>query len=130
MADVKQSGPAEQQLGAAVYQRIEVLMDAHPDTPEAAEFDYLSHLAESVEEWGGYDGPLDPFVHQDVVAERDRLKARAEELEGALRQIAKTKQRALTNAPRPEDGIVFIGGYPQDIARAALQSTQQIEGGT
>lgn len=53
-------GAAEKEVGRAVYERIESLMNLNPkpSTSECAELDYLSHLAESVEEVGGYGGPL------------------------------------------------------------------------
>jgi hypothetical protein len=46
-------GAAEAQVGRYVYRRIDVLMDtAVPDSPEAAELDYLSTIAANVEEYG------------------------------------------------------------------------------
>lgn len=57
-AGVGEAGPAEREVGRAVYERIEKLIDTDP---RGAELDYLSHLAESVEEVGGYDGPLTPL---------------------------------------------------------------------
>lgn len=50
-----EAGPAERDIGRAVYERIEKLIKTDP---HGAELDYLSYLAESVEEVGGYDGPL------------------------------------------------------------------------
>lgn len=57
------AGCAEPQVGRAVYERIENLVELNPnpDTSECVELDYLSHLAESVEEIGGYDGPIKPL---------------------------------------------------------------------
>ena len=49
--------PAEPQVGRAVYERIEKLIDAKPGTPEGDELSFLAFLVESVEEVGGYDGP-------------------------------------------------------------------------
>ena len=54
-----EAGPAETEIGRAVYERIETLLKTDP---RGAELEYLSHLAESVEEVGGYDGPLAPFA--------------------------------------------------------------------
>ncbi|SPU44280.1 hypothetical protein [Brevundimonas diminuta] len=48
------SGPAEPEVGRAIYERIEKLLT---DDPNGWERQYLSHLVESVEEVGGYDGP-------------------------------------------------------------------------
>jgi hypothetical protein len=52
-------GAAEREVGRAVYERIEKLMDANPKphTSEWAELTYLAELAETVEEYGSYDGP-------------------------------------------------------------------------
>lgn len=55
------AGAAEREVGRAVYERIERLIGAFPNTPEARELEYLAHLAESVEEVGGYDGPAKPL---------------------------------------------------------------------
>ena len=52
-------GCAELEVGRAVYERIEKLIDATTG-PEADELSYLAHLAASVEEVGGYDGPEAP----------------------------------------------------------------------
>lgn len=56
-------GAAEKQVGKAVYERIEALVSRNPtpDSSDWAELDYLSHLAESVEEVGEFDGPLAPL---------------------------------------------------------------------
>lgn len=62
-------GAAENEVGRAVYERIEALMGAVTGTPEAAELAYLSHLAESVEEVGGYDGPQPPVSPAEQVGE-------------------------------------------------------------
>lgn len=48
------AGPAEPEVGRAIYERIEKLLT---DDPNGLERQYLSHLVESVEEVGGYDGP-------------------------------------------------------------------------
>jgi len=55
---------AEREVGVAVYERVEKLVAANPSsgTSEWVELDYLSHLTESVEEVGGYDGPLTPLL--------------------------------------------------------------------
>ena len=53
-----EAGPAEKEVGRAVYERIEKLIKTDPNGTERG---YLSHLAESVEEVGGYDGPLTPL---------------------------------------------------------------------
>jgi hypothetical protein len=52
-------GAAEREVGRAVYERIEKLMDANPKphTSEWAELTFVSLLAETVEEYGSYDGP-------------------------------------------------------------------------
>lgn len=57
-------GSAEREVGRAVYERIEVLMQRNPSPASSdwVELDYLSHLAESVEEIDGYDGPLTPLA--------------------------------------------------------------------
>lgn len=47
-------GCAEPEVGRAVYERIERLLT---DDPQGWERRYLSHLVESVEEVGSYDGP-------------------------------------------------------------------------
>jgi hypothetical protein len=47
-------GAAEREVGRWVYQRIEVLMDAKPDTADGAELTYLARVAEAVEEWGSH----------------------------------------------------------------------------
>jgi hypothetical protein len=52
------AGCAEPEVGRAVYERIEKLIDAKPGTPEGDELSFLAFLVESVEEVGGYDGPL------------------------------------------------------------------------
>jgi|GEM_PF-1622544 len=52
-------GCAELEVGRAVYERIEKLIDTTTG-PEAEELSYLAHLAASVEEVGGYDGPEAP----------------------------------------------------------------------
>lgn len=57
---------AEQEVGRAVYERIEKLMDTDP---RGIELDYLSHLVESVEEVGGYDGPVTPLRAQPPARE-------------------------------------------------------------
>lgn len=51
------AGCAESEVGRAVYERIEKLIDAKPGTPEGDELSFLAFLVESVEEVGGYDGP-------------------------------------------------------------------------
>jgi len=50
----EEAGPAEPEVGRAIYERIEKLMAGDPNGWERA---YLSHLVASVEEVGGYDGP-------------------------------------------------------------------------
>ena len=65
MADaMKPVWPAEREVGNAVYERVEKLVAANPSpgTSDWAELDYLSHLTESVEEVGEYDGPLTPLL--------------------------------------------------------------------
>lgn len=51
------AGCAESEVGRAIYERIEKLIDAKPGTPEGDELSFLAFLVESVEEVGGYDGP-------------------------------------------------------------------------
>lgn len=63
-------GAAEREVGRAVYERIETIMDAEEGSPEFEELFYLSHLAESVEEVGGYDGPIQrPMTLREIVEE-------------------------------------------------------------
>ena len=50
----EEAGPAEPEVGRAIYERIEKLLT---DNPQGWERAYLSHLVASVEEVGGYDGP-------------------------------------------------------------------------
>jgi hypothetical protein len=61
-------GAAEREVGRYVYRRISALMDAKPDTPEAAELIYLATIAEGVEEYGEdacADHSLAPFPSPD-----------------------------------------------------------------
>lgn len=57
LPDADATGAAEQQVGRAVYERLEALMDAKPGTPEGAELVYLADLVSSIEEYGSWDGP-------------------------------------------------------------------------
>ncbi len=50
-----EAGCAEQQVGRAVYERIQVLIGAKPGTPEAAELEYLIHAVQEIEEYGQTD---------------------------------------------------------------------------
>ncbi|WP_295228022.1 hypothetical protein [uncultured Brevundimonas sp.] len=60
------AGCAENEVGRAVYERIEKLLKTDPTGWERA---YLCHLVGSVEEVGGYDGPrLDDFPYRKTVA--------------------------------------------------------------
>ncbi|NWE53668.1 hypothetical protein, partial [Brevundimonas sp. P7753] len=63
-------GCAELEVGRAVYERIEKLIDTTTG-PEAEELSYLAHLAASVEEVGGYDGPEAPAREGVVMAATD-----------------------------------------------------------
>lgn len=50
-------GAAEREVGQAVYERIEQLMDGN-----SPELSYLAELVESVEEYGSYSGPTIPLA--------------------------------------------------------------------
>lgn len=62
-------GAAEREVGRAVYERIEALMDAKAGTPEGRELSYLADLAQNVEEYGAYGGPDAPFIAPDPALE-------------------------------------------------------------
>lgn len=69
-------GEAEREVGRWVYRRIEALMDTKPGTAEAAELQFLSRIAESIEEYGeeacaGHrlsDLPTDPALYSALKA--------------------------------------------------------------
>ena len=62
-------GGAEPEVGRAVYERIEALMDAKAGTSEGAELAYLADLVSSVEEYGSYSGPPPAASNDGVLAE-------------------------------------------------------------
>ena len=95
-------GSAEREVGRAVYERVEklVALNPAPGTSEWVELDYLSHLAESVEEVGGYDGPL------------SALSSPSQEQAGAV---------AWDHAFRWRDqGWVLLSNFPPDFAKSIL----------
>lgn len=100
------AGPAEREVGRAVYERIETLLKTDP---RGAELEYLSHLAESVEEVGGYDGPLAPFAETWTPPTDPRLDRAIEALEKAR---AALHQHYVDWDGEPEDAV------PLQLARS------------
>lgn len=100
-----EAGPAEKEVGRAVYERIEKLIKTDPN---GAERGYLSHLVESVEEVGGYDGPLTPLspANGEVAAA----------VEGAIALLTKRCAEIDSHYAR----------YPASVDRSAEQTAAAI----
>ena len=117
-----EAGPAETEIGRAVYERIETLLKTDP---RGAELEYLSHLAGSVEEVGGYDGPLAPFAETWTPPTDPRLDRAIEALEpfAAMSDVGDQ---------RPSDDAVWAGQGGKHITfgdfRRARQALASIRG--
>lgn len=90
---------AEKEVGRAIYERIEKLMEGSgpaPETPEWAELDYLSYLTESVEEVGGYDGPREKvWTSADTVAEIKALYTSPTDQSSDVSSLVEALERAV-----------------------------------
>ncbi len=104
-APADEAGPAEREIGRAVYERIEKLIKTDP---HGAELDYLSHLAESVEEVGGYDGPLSAL--------RAQPQPEQGEASGETREAV-----ARVELVQGRRNLLWLGGYVPDGTPLYLQ---------
>lgn len=118
-------GCAEVEVGRAVYGRIEALMVRKPvpQSSDAAELDYLSHLAESVEEVGGYDGPLRPLARTPM--DREAVAAFLKERDQSVEAYEASDEERLESA---EAILGLVSAHPAHEAGEVERLRRALEG--